>query len=187
MHKSGNKWHFWPAVFVEGEQLLSNMTWQLSEWSPVFGSVSWLDNNYSVISSFIRGFAETATCSPVEICEYCRFYIFYPCLFFRVLSIWTVVFSFFKACTYNSVSLSELSGVFKTIIIKFWSYKTRSDWLFSRFASGYVNTVMTSYHCILLALFYNLKEIEKDRFLYFRIFQNCMSLVFASGYVDYDM
>ena len=39
------------------------------------------------------------------------------------------------------------------LFIKFWSYNARSDWLCSRYAWGYVNTVMT-YHCILLALFY---------------------------------
>ena len=37
--------------------------------------------------------------------------------------------------------------------ISFGSYNTRSDWLSSRFASGYVHRVMI-YHCILLALFY---------------------------------
>lgn len=45
------------------------------------------------------------------------------------------------------------------VLIKFWLYNCRSDWLWNRIIRGYVNTSMT-YHCILLALLYKRNRIK---------------------------
>ena len=87
-------------------------------------------------------------------------------------------------------------------IIKLWSYSTRSDWLCSRFASGYVNTINVSLDSILLVLFYkininqpllvyttwyktreSLGEFESTCSLRLSNSPKC-SLMFASGYVN---
>ena len=54
------------------------------------------------------------------------------------------------------VKLLEVFNAITIYFIKVWSYNASSDWLSSRFASGYVNTVI-AYH--------GLKEIENGRFL----------------------